>query len=163
VELDVRRATETELSLVSEVLNEAAAWLDERGEGIWQTDELSPTTLAEEVRAGFYYLGFDARVAAGVLRLTLEDPLFWPEAGPGEAAYVHRLAVRRAFAGTGVSSALLSWAASEAKRRGCSYLRLDCIASRPKLRALYERFGFRHHSDWRVGPYHVARYELGLP
>jgi GNAT superfamily N-acetyltransferase len=76
--------------------------------------------------------------------------------------YVHRLAVRRAFAGATVSHALLRFAADEAKRRGCSALRLDCIASRPKLRAVYERFGFRYHSDHHAGPYHVARYELRL-
>ena len=32
-------------------------------------------------------------------------------------------------------------------------------ASRARLRAMYEEFGFRHHSDWQAGPYYVARYE----
>ena len=31
-------------------------------------------------------------------------------------------------------------------------------ASRPKLRELYERFGFQFHSFREVGPYYVARY-----
>jgi GNAT superfamily N-acetyltransferase len=161
VTLDVRVANDAELALVSEILNEAAAWLAARGQAIWSPDELVPATLAPDVRARHYYLGFAGREALGVFRLTLDDPEFWPEALPGEAAYVHRLAVRRASAGGGVSSALLSFAADEARRRGCRYLRLDCIASRPKLRAIYERFGFRFHSERRTGPYHVARYELG--
>jgi hypothetical protein len=41
-------------------------------------------------------------------------------------------------------------------------LRLDCEASRPRLRAVYEGFGFRHHSDRQVGPYFVSRYEYAL-
>jgi hypothetical protein len=32
-----------------------------------------------------------------------------------------------------------------------------------RLRAVYERFGFRHHSDRQVGPYFVSRYEQELP
>jgi hypothetical protein len=37
---------------------------------------------------------------------------------------------------------------------------LDCEASRPRLRAVYERFGFRHLDDRQVGPYYVSRYTL---
>jgi GNAT superfamily N-acetyltransferase len=161
VKLEVRRAREDELAVVSEILNEAAAWLATRGAGIWAPDELAVDVLAPDVRAGLYRIGFAGDAAVGVLRLTLDDPEYWPDADPFEAAYVHRLAVRRAWAGGGISSALLSAAAREAKSLGRRYLRLDCIVSRPKLRAIYERYGFRHHSDRVVGPYHVARYELG--
>ena len=62
-----------------------------------------------------------------------------------------------------MSTALLEWAVREARRLGRRALRLDCEASRASLRAVYERFGFRYHSDRHVGPYHVARYEYPLP
>jgi GNAT superfamily N-acetyltransferase len=81
---------------------------------------------------------------------------------PEQSAYVHRLAVKREFAGGGVSTALLRWAAERARSLGKKYLRLDCEASRPKLRAVYERFGFRHHSDRQVEPYFVSRYEYDV-
>ena len=42
------------------------------------------------------------------------------------------------------------------------YLRLDCDASRPKLRRLYEELGFEFHSFRQVGAYYVARYEYPL-
>lgn len=45
---------------------------------------------------------------------------------------------------------------------GLRYLRLDCEASRARLRALYERIGFRFHSNKLVGPYFVARYEYDV-
>ena len=34
--------------------------------------------------------------------------------------------------------------------------------SRDRLRAVYERFGFQHHSNRQVGPYFVARYEVKI-
>jgi GNAT superfamily N-acetyltransferase len=81
----------------------------------------------------------------------------------GESAFVHRMAVRREYAGGAVSTALLTWAVDRTRALGRRYLRLDCDASRPKLRLVYERFGFQYHSDRHVGPYHVARYEYAVP
>ena len=52
----------------------------------------------------------------------------------------------------------MQWAVSHARSLGKRYLRLDTDASRPKLRELYERFGFQFHSFREVGPYYVARY-----
>jgi GNAT superfamily N-acetyltransferase len=85
--------------------------------------------------------------------------MFWPDVLQAESAFIHRLAVKRDFAGGHVSSALLQWAVERTRSLGRRYLRLDCVASRPRLRAIYERFGFRHHSDKQVGPYFVSRYE----
>jgi hypothetical protein len=45
---------------------------------------------------------------------------------------------------------------------GRRYLRLDCEASRTRLRAVYERIGFRFHSDKQVGSYFIARYEYDV-
>lgn len=79
-----------------------------------------------------------------------------------DSAFVHRRAVRRRFAGGEISSTLIRWAITRTHTLGRRYLRLDCEASRPRLRAVYERFGFRFHSDKQVGPYFVARYEYDL-
>jgi len=94
------------------------------------------------------------------MRLTDSDPFFWPDAKEGEAAYLHRLAVRRSVADGSVSTALLAHAMEVAAVRGARFLRLDCESSRPRLRRFYERFGFAFHS-YRTGRgVHVARYEL---
>lgn len=162
MKLELRQARPDEVALVSSLLGEAARWLEARGEALWQEDELAVDALSADVDQGHYYVAFAGAGAVGVLRLTADDPMFWPEMPPGEALYVHRLAVRRAAAGGETSRAMLSWAASEARRLGCGFLRLDCVASRPKLRAVYERFGFRYHSERQVGPYLVARYELPI-
>jgi GNAT superfamily N-acetyltransferase len=126
---------------------------------MWRTDELVPERIADDVTAGLFAIAWSEAQAAGVMKFQLEDPLFWPDMPPGSAAYLHRLAVRRSFAGGGVSTALLEWAVGETRRHRRPCLRLDCEASRTRLRAVYERFGFRYHSERQVGPYFVARYE----
>ena len=68
--------------------------------------------------------------------------------------------MRREAAGKGVSSALLQWAVDRAGSLGRPWVRLDCVADRPALRQIYERFGFRYHSDRQVGKYLVARFQF---
>jgi len=143
------------------VLQEAAQWLEQSGLAMWRDDELLPARITADVAAGLFFLAESEGVVAGVVKFQLEDSLFWPDVRRGQSAFVHRLAVRRRFAGGGISSALLGWAVERARTLGREYLRLDCEASRVRLRAVYEKFGFRHHSDRQVGPYFVSRYEFG--
>jgi GNAT superfamily N-acetyltransferase len=112
------------------------------------------------VEAGRYVLAFVGADTAGTARITPTDELFWPEAGAGEALYVHRLAVRRRHAGGTVSQGILDFARGEARAAGCGLLRLDTDAFRPRLRGVYESYGFVYRDERVVGPHTVARYEL---
>jgi GNAT superfamily N-acetyltransferase len=160
MESEIRVAAPFEAKLVSEILTEAAAWLDGRGIPLWSPEQVSPAAVSPEVQAGLYFLAWVGPVAVGSMRLTTSDPAFWPEAAPGEALYLHRLAVRRAAAGGRVSSQLLRWASGHARASGARYLRLDCETFRHSLRGMYERFGFQYHSERVVRRAVVARYQL---
>jgi GNAT superfamily N-acetyltransferase len=160
--ITISRALPREAESVSSILLEAAGWLRERDIPMWRSDELSPERIALDVAEGHFFLARCGGEAAGTIKFQLHDTLFWPDTPADEAAFVHRLAVRRAFAGGQVSALLLRWAAERARSLGKRFLRLDCEAARPRLRAVYERCGFRHHSDRQVGPYSVSRYELPL-
>jgi GNAT superfamily N-acetyltransferase len=160
--LSIRQATQKDTEKVAAVLREAAQWLERSGMAMWRDDELLPARIAADIDSGTFFIAECDGEAAGVVKFQLEDKLFWPDIPEGESAFVHRLAVRRRFAGGRVSSALLKWAVERARSLHRPYLRLDCEASRPKLRAVYERFGFHHHSDTQVGPYFVSRYEYRI-
>jgi GNAT superfamily N-acetyltransferase len=161
--IDIRQALPSETRVVEDILREAAAWVDAMGVVMWEEGELDPAHIAAETDAGQFLIAEIDGDAAGVIRFQLEDRLFWPDLpSPHESAFVHRLAVRRRYKGQGVSDALLAWSVDRARALGKRHLRLDCDESRPKLRALYERLGFRFHSFRQVGPYYVARYEYPL-
>ena len=158
----IRQAATSDLENISAILQEAAQWLEERGMPLWRESELSPNRIAREVSAGSFILGEVDGIAAAAMMFLLSDPDFWPEVPPEESAFLHRLAVRRSYAGGRLSSAMLDWAVEQTRTLGRRYVRLDCVADRPKLRAIYERYGFQYHSDWRIGPYLVARYEYAV-
>ena len=158
----IRQADVRDTERVSNVLIEAADWLRERGVPMWSVDELAPDRITSDVARGDFFVAESCDEITGTVKFQLPDDLFWPDTPADEAAFIHRLAVRRSYSGGNISGALLRWAADRARSYHRRFLRLDCDASRPRLRAVYERFGFRYHSDRQVGPYLVARYEHEL-
>jgi GNAT superfamily N-acetyltransferase len=160
--VDIRQADRADFETVAGILREAALWLESRGTPMWRDDELRDESIAHEIDAGLFFIAEADAEPAGTIKYQLTDRIFWPEAESDAGAYVHRLAVSRRYAGGEVSNALLKWAVSRAASLGRSWLRLDCEIERDQLRAVYERFGFEHHSNRRVGPYRVARYQLSL-
>jgi GNAT superfamily N-acetyltransferase len=158
----IRQAERADVDSVSGILTEAATWLEELGDQLWTLDELLPEQIIDDVCKGLYFLAERDGQAVGTLRYQLEDELYWPDVPPDESAFVHRVAVRRQYSGGKISTELLQWAVARTAALGRPYLRLDCEAARPKLREVYERFGFRYHSDRQVGPHYVARYEYPI-
>ena len=162
IEVRVRLAAPPDAAAIGSLLHGAEAWLRSRGVPMWLPEELGEESLLRDVAAGMHYVAEASGEVVGTLRFQLDDPEFWPDRPAGEAAYVHRLAVRRDHARTGVGAALLDWAAERAGHLGLPRLRLDCDHDRPRLRAFYERNGFRFHSERQVGPFLVARYERAV-
>ncbi len=154
----IRQANTADIGPLREILLEAVRWLEEEGEPLWREEDFPEEDLARDVQDGLYFLAECDDMAVGVVKFELSDELHWPDLPEDESVFLHRLAVRRSHAGGEVSSAILRWALDRAASLGRRYLRLDC-AKRPKLQAVYERFGFRWHSDRQVGPWLVARYE----
>jgi ribosomal protein S18 acetylase RimI-like enzyme len=158
----IRQASVTDTTIVSNILLEAAAWLEERAMPMWRDDELSAERIATEIADGLYFVAEIENEVAGTVRYQLSDSIFWPDTPGDDAAYVHRLAVRRRYAGGEISTALLRWAVERTASLGRRFVRLDCEAERAPLRDFYERFGFNYHSERQVGPYYVARYEYAV-
>ena len=141
-----------EARAVSEVLQEAARWITTWRSQLWDPDLLGEAFAAPFVARGEVIVARADRAIAGVVILEPEDPLFWPDYPAGEAGYLHKLAVRRAYAGMGLPAALIAHAAELACAQGREILRLDC---HPDLARVYEGLGFRR-VDERVADHPEA-------
>lgn len=155
-------ATIENIDTVADILSEAAEWLVSQGTPLWQSNELSPEKISNEVEKGLFWLAYINNEPAGCIRFQLEDQLFWPDIPKTTSAFIHRLAVRRKFAGGQVSTQLLEWTKQQTKLHNRQFLRLDCELKARKLRKFYEQNGFTFHSKKKVGPYLVARYEFKI-
>jgi GNAT superfamily N-acetyltransferase len=160
--LRIEAVSETDLASASEILVEAARWLMARGEPLWKPEDLVPQRLRGEAEAGFLHLGWlEGEPVATIVR-QWNDPLFWPEMTADDSVFIHRLAVRREVAGTGVAPALVAWAEQQGLEAGRQWLRLDCSAEHAGLSRYYENAGFELHSERELGEFRILRYQKAL-
>jgi len=110
-------------------------------EEYWLPENMTREYLLKHVEPNeFYVVLIDDKPVASVVLQENERNQSW-ECVDGkekkEALYIHWLAVNREFAGKGLPQIILDLAINEAKRRGDKLIRLDTIASQPKLRKVY--------------------------
>jgi GNAT superfamily N-acetyltransferase len=148
--ISVCQATLDDLSTVSEILSEAAGWLDLQNMSLWQQEHISRSVIQEDIELGLFYIAVCEGIAVGVVKFQTEDLEYWPDIIQSESAFLHRLAVRRRFAGGEVSTQIFQWAIDRTKELGRHFVRLDCVADRPRLRSVYEKFGFKHHNAQKL-------------
>jgi GNAT superfamily N-acetyltransferase len=166
--IEFQPATPDQAADVLSLLDEAAAWLRARGISQWP-ERFEPVWVRGAISRGETWLVRVDGTVSGTVTLDWSDRV-WADVG-GDAAYLHRMAVRRTAAGLG--AVILGWAEGVAREHGRPALRLDCVASNTRLRAYYEAAGFVHRGDVTVagapgqrldaGPtVLVSRYELQL-
>ncbi|WP_169943919.1 GNAT family N-acetyltransferase [Microbispora sp. H11081] len=162
-ELTLRRAAPADLQGVLALLARTAGWLNGLGVRQWPAGGFPAERIEPLIDEGVMYVldtaegspGDTAEDAAGntgvrvpVATIAVDghaDPEFWTQADrPGDALYVHKLAVSRDYSGCGLGEALLGWAALRAAVHGRSRLRLDCAKDNARLQSFYRRAGFRH-------------------
>jgi GNAT superfamily N-acetyltransferase len=142
---------------VAELLDEATVWVGERGYEQWPLPYPRGELAAAIERGEVYVAELDGDVVATVT-LLWDDELHWGPR-PSDAAYVHKLAVRRACAGRRLGHAILEWADLTAAASGRSFLRLDCMRANPAIRRYYEQLGFEHCRDEVVAGRDLSFYE----
>jgi len=160
MEIEIIQAGSADAELASSIMLEAAEWLKQQGRTLWFPDELMPEKLMGPIVAGELYLVMMQSIPVGTVIFQLHDKIYWPDMPEGNAAYVHKIILRRSAAGKGLGAQILAWAKEKAGSAGMAYLRLDTEAAREKLCALYESAGFTRHSFRQVGRHYVIRYEM---
>lgn len=60
---------------------------------------------------------------------------------------MHRLAVHRKFARTGLGRTILDWCTSGIRFPGKQWMRLDCIADNPTLNSFYAANGYVYDGE----------------
>ncbi len=144
----------------SAVLIAAALNLKARGEPLWPESSLTPERLVRHYPPACWRVAWRGDVAVACLCLLDADSLFWPDDPPGDALYLHKLAVHPDAQGQGLSALLLREAVRETADRGRPWLKLDTATARPKLRAIYEDFGFQNVGARTVKGFDVTLYRL---
>ena len=125
------------------IMREVAAWGRSRGLRVWPDQWLTlEELLTEEAQPENFYVGTVDGQPACAFILQWSDREYWPDAPPGEAAYLHKLCVRREFAQQNMTGQVIERVKEECIRRGVGSIRLDTGADEPAVRKIYLNAGF---------------------
>jgi predicted N-acetyltransferase YhbS len=155
--VNVRPARRDDVAEVAALLDEATVWVGERGYQQWPLP-FPRNEIAAAIERGEVYVAELDGEAVATVTLLWDDPMYWGDR-PADAAYVHKLAVRRACAGRRIGSAIVEWADATAAAAGRAFLRLDCLGENPGIRTYYEQLGFEHRGDLVVNGRNMSIYE----
>lgn len=149
--LQIVGASHADLPAILAIFDHAVEWLVAKGiTEQWGTTPFSQ--LGERGQGRFtrwidndlFYIAKVGDQVVGTIVINPEPPPYtvsdWNT--PRNALYIEAFATERRYEGHGIGERLLSWAANQARQRGIEWLRLDCWAGNPDLRAYYRGKGF---------------------
>jgi GNAT superfamily N-acetyltransferase len=143
--VEIRRANENDKSIVLDIYRDCADWLRSKGVDQWGyylTEEAAEVVDRRFLEGEVYIASVDGQDAA-VAVIQWQDS-FWGERGNDpKAGFLHGIGVRRAFAGRELGRDLLDWSMQQARERGKTMFRLDCMFHNPKLVQYYKDAGFK--------------------
>lgn len=128
-------------------LREVGQWLVDSGQEMWQVHTLTLDNLLDTYTKDNCYVLYsletdDMAVPAATFILQWEDPLYYPEVPPGTVGIIHKVAIRRAFAGLNLFQTVLDFCRARCLERGIHEIQLETDATRSALKRFYERNGF---------------------
>ncbi|MCG7408220.1 GNAT family N-acetyltransferase [Paenibacillus sp. ACRRX] len=148
--LEVRQATEADTGAVMNLLAKTAEWLHSQGSTQWNSllsgEDVHGTSNAI-IRGDVFVFHEGGTLAAVVMLLKHPSPWdieLWGNEGHDSSIYVHRLAINRDYAGSGLGSSVMEWVENGIEFTGKHQIRLDCIEENMRLFSFYSSLGYTH-------------------
>ena len=124
------------------ILRQVGQWLIDNDQTLWQLDNLIANKLFDEYTLGNCYVMYADQLPAATFILQWKDPLYYADVPDNTAGFIHKVAIRRAFAGQGLFAPMLDFCQKQCLARNIHQLQLETDATRPSLMRFYERHGF---------------------
>ena len=159
----IKQATGIDIPVIEDILLDVVQWMKEHGlENQWNATNVKWSQLSQNYSIDEFYVQYHDGVPVGCMALTDYDGRYWSQFSKGESIYLHKLAVRRSYAGGELSKEVIQFAKDFAQKQGVSALRLECNRKRMKLRELYEKEGFVLVQEIEIPQPGMALYEYKI-
>lgn len=125
------------------ILREVGQWLLAGGQTLWKIETLTADNLFDDFTRDNCYVMYVDEESAATFILQWTDPLYFADVPDHTAGFIHKLAVRRKFAGQHLFKPVLDFCRAGCMRRGIRQIQLETDATRPALMRFYEGHGFQ--------------------
>ncbi|MBE6693823.1 MAG: GNAT family N-acetyltransferase [Ruminococcaceae bacterium] len=151
--MDIRKTTAAELCSLMNIFDEARETIRALGINQWQNGYPSESVVLEDIALGrSYVVDVDGEIVGTFVLMENGEPTYdkiydghW-KTGDENQSYVamHRVAIAVKKRGSGISSAMVGYAESHARRLGCESLRIDTHEGNVVMRRMLEKHGFEY-------------------
>ncbi|AKL98560.1 GNAT family N-acetyltransferase [Endomicrobium proavitum] len=141
------------------IIREAAEWMKNTGKPMWLTEDLTFEKIAKP--QDDYIVMWDGGESVAAVILSFEDRDFWLDIAVNFSGFIHKLSVRRKYAGTGAAKKIIEHAKQICKSKNINALRLDTDPHRTSLIKFYENLGFKFQQSKAIS-YKERKIEVGL-
>lgn len=146
--MNIRLSQPNDLSALMEIFHEAQGTIAALGIDQWQNGYPSEPVIAEDIAQSRSYVVEQDGSIRGTFVLVETEPTYaqiYEGQWSGEDyVAIHRLAVAVAYRGTGMSDAIIRYAAEFAKKRGKKQLRIDTHHGNVPMRRMLCHQGFSY-------------------
>jgi len=148
----IRKATVADLDALDALFSEARSTIATLGIDQWQNGYPSLSVISEDIDTGrSYVVEMENEVVGTFVLITDGEPTYdrifdgaWLTGDTDDYVAIHRVAISVARRGSGLSTAVLSYAADVAKGLGRTSLRIDTHRGNVVMRRMLQRHGFVH-------------------
>lgn len=134
-------ATREDLPFIYNLFEEAISYQKKNGYIGWKSYDKDFIKADVDHKLLFKILHGDD--VLGIFCICHIDQLIWRERERGDAVYLHRIVLNRAFQGTRIFEKVLAWSLGFAKEHNRKFVRMDTWAENFKLINYYRDYGFR--------------------
>ena len=141
-QLQIRQAKLEDIPALEEMYKRRVLFNNEHDIAQWYLHEVTWEALSELYTIEDCYVGeVNGDIACACFIVDI-DELYWPECGPKESLYLHKICVDPNYRGRGYSDALITFFKEKGRKEGYPDVRLDVRKHKKALRDMYERNGF---------------------
>lgn len=91
---------EKKQELDEDILLDAVLWMRKNQlQNKWTEDNIKWNSLSKSYKISDFYIDYENGMPAGCMAITDIDSKYWPQIPQGQSLYIHKLAVKRRFAG----------------------------------------------------------------
>lgn len=161
MELNIRQAQNGDIEALSGLYKQAVEWMNSIGEPMWSFETVAWENLNKIYDISEFYVGCVGDKVVCAMSLPTYDPHYWEDIRENTSIFVHKVVVLREFSGQGFTQKMLDYAVQKTRDCGYKTLRIDARVLRPKLRKIYENYGFNFVKTAVIdNSFEVALYEL---
>ena len=136
----IQPAEMDDLPIIQQLFEEAITFQKKNHYIGWENYDLS--YIKADIQQKLLFKIIDQKDILCIFSVCYKDPLIWREKDNGNALYLHRVVLNRAFQGQKLFKEVLQWAVEHASMLELTFIRMDTWADNQKIIDYYIGYGF---------------------